>query len=57
MKLLNNIARGGVRLSERGIQTVRQMLKGKTVTQEESGMSNREWGEMMEVLDMKVEAG
>jgi thymidylate synthase (FAD) len=41
---------GGVQLSERGLAAVRRMLAGERVTQEESGMSKREWAELMAAL-------
>jgi thymidylate synthase (FAD) len=41
---------GGAQLSERGLAVVRRLLGGETVTQEESGMSKREWSELMAVL-------
>ncbi len=41
---------GGAHLSERGLGVVRRLLAGETVTQEESGMSKREWTELMETL-------
>lgn len=41
---------GGATLSAGGLATVRQMLDGKTVTREESGLSSREWGELMALL-------
>jgi thymidylate synthase (FAD) len=41
---------GGAHLSERGLAVVRRLLAGETVTQEESGMSKREWAELMATL-------
>jgi len=41
---------GGAQLSERGLAVVRRLLAGETVTPEESGMSKREWAELMAVL-------
>ena len=41
---------GGAHLSERGLGVVRRLLAGETVTQAESGMSKREWTELMETL-------
>jgi len=41
---------GGAQLSERGLAVVRRLIAGETVTQEESGMSKREWTELMETL-------
>jgi thymidylate synthase (FAD) len=42
---------GAVQLSRPGIETVRRMLKGERVEQAESGMSAREWRELMELLE------
>jgi thymidylate synthase (FAD) len=41
---------GGASLSRSGIDVVRRMVAGETVTQDQSGMSAREWRELMEVL-------
>lgn len=41
---------GGAHLSRHGIDIVRRMLAGETVTQEDSGLSKREWTELMELL-------
>ncbi len=41
---------GGARLSRGGIEIVRRMLAGEAVKQEDSGLSKREWDELMELL-------
>jgi thymidylate synthase (FAD) len=41
---------GGASLSAAGLEIVRRMLAGETVTQEESGLGRREWVELMAVL-------
>jgi thymidylate synthase (FAD) len=41
---------GGAHLSRNGIDIVRRMLAGEAVTQEDSGLSKREWTELMELL-------
>ena len=41
---------GGAHLSRNGIEIVRRMLAGETVAQEDSGLSKREWTELMELL-------
>jgi thymidylate synthase (FAD) len=41
---------GGAHLSERGLAAVKRLIAGERVTQEESGMSKREWTELMETL-------
>lgn len=40
----------GVNVSNNAIAVIKQMLAGKQVTQEQSGMSKREWVELMDVL-------
>ncbi len=42
---------GGTQLSGPGLKVLQKMLKGETVTQESSGMSAREWRELMEVVE------
>ena len=41
---------GGAQLSQPALDCVRRMLKGEAVTQENSGMSAREWREFDEIL-------
>lgn len=41
---------GGAHLSRNGIDIVRRMLAGEAVAQEDSGLSKREWSELMELL-------
>jgi thymidylate synthase (FAD) len=41
---------GGTRLSAKGLAAVKRMLAGEPVTRETSGMSAREWRELMGVL-------
>lgn len=41
----------GANISRKGIEIIRQMLGGKEVSQESSGMSKREWSELMAVLN------
>ncbi len=41
---------GGAKLSRGGLEVVRRMLAGETVAQEDSGLSKREWEELMAVL-------
>ena len=40
----------GVRLSGPALKTVRRLLDGETVAQEDSGLSKREWAELMSAL-------
>ena len=41
---------GNANLSASGLAVVKRMMSGEKVTQETSGMSKREWGELMDVL-------
>jgi thymidylate synthase (FAD) len=41
---------GGAQLSERALGVVRKMIAGEPASQAESGMSKREWEELMGVL-------
>jgi thymidylate synthase (FAD) len=41
---------GGAHISERGLAVVKRMLAGESVSPAESGMSKREWTELMAVL-------
>ncbi|MBF0094094.1 MAG: FAD-dependent thymidylate synthase [Alphaproteobacteria bacterium] len=41
---------GGAHLSAAGLAVVRRMLEGEAVTREDSGLSHREWRELMETL-------
>jgi thymidylate synthase (FAD) len=41
---------GGAHLSRTGLEIVQRMLSGEAVTQENSGLSKREWRELMESL-------
>ncbi len=42
---------GAAHLSAQGVNIVSRMLKGEEVTQENSGLSKREWGELMATLE------
>jgi len=42
--------KGGVHLSAAGLEVVRRKLAGEEVSQPQSGLSKREWGELMQVL-------
>ena len=45
-----NYVMAGVHLSGGGIEVVRRLLAGEAVTQEQSGLSKREWRELMATL-------
>ncbi len=48
---------GGGHLSRAGLAVVRRMIAGEDVTQENSGMSPREWRELQALLDLDQETG
>lgn len=48
-----NYRMGAVEVSRQGMDVIRQMIQGKRLTQEESGMSKREWVELMDILALE----
>ena len=48
-----NYRKGGAMMSAKGIDVVRRMLAGESVTRETSGMSIREWRELMETISQE----
>lgn len=44
---------GAAEVSQKGIDVVRRMIKGEDVNAENSGMSKREWAELMATLDLE----
>lgn len=44
---------GAAHLSSKGLKIVRSMINGNKVHYEDSGLSKREWNELMEVIDKK----
>ena len=44
---------GAAEISSKGLKVIKSMILGKKVGQEESGLSKREWNELMEKLDKK----
>lgn len=43
----------GVKLSAQGKEVIQQMINGKSISQEESNMSLREWNELMQIFSKK----
>lgn len=41
----------GAHISRKGIEVINRMIKGEPITQETSGMTKREWDELMQVLE------
>ncbi len=52
-----NYRHGSVMLSASGLDVVKRMLDGETVSQENSSMSKREWSELMNKLGREEQAG
>lgn len=46
--------KGGKNLSGPALAVVKKILKGDKITQEESGLSKREWGELESLLEVKL---
>jgi len=44
---------GAAEISSKGLKVIKSMISGKRIGQEESGLSKREWNELMEKLDKK----
>ena len=44
---------GAAEISSKGLKVIKSMISGKNVGQKESGLSKREWNELMEKLDKK----
>ena len=44
---------GAAHLSSKGLKIVKSMINGNKIEQEQSGLSKREWNELMDVLDKK----
>jgi thymidylate synthase (FAD) len=42
---------GATEISSKGLKVIKSMISGKKVGQEESGLSKREWNELMEKLE------
>ena len=46
---------GGTEVSAKGKFIIQKLIKGEKVSMEESGLSKREWNELMEAFDLKDE--
>jgi thymidylate synthase (FAD) len=44
---------GAAHLSSKGLKVIKSMIAGNTVEQKDSGMSQREWNELMAILESK----
>ena len=44
---------GGTEVSSKGKGVIRKLINGQKITMEESGLSKREWNELMSAFDMR----
>ena len=44
---------GGTEVSDKGKKVIQKLIKGEKVSMEESGLSKREWNELMEAFNLK----
>ena len=44
---------GGTEVSSKGKAVIQKLIKGENVSIEQSGLSKREWNELMEAFDLK----
>ena len=44
---------GGTEVSSKGKEVIKKLIQGQTINMDESGLSKREWNELMEAFDLK----
>ena len=44
---------GGTEVSAKGKIIIQKIIKGEKISMEDSGLSKREWNELMEAFDLK----
>ena len=44
---------GGTEVSAKGKEVLKKLIKGDNVNMDQSGLSKREWNELMEAFDLK----
>ena len=44
---------GGAEISSKGKQLIKKLINGENISIDESGLSKREWNELMEAFDLK----
>ena len=44
---------GGTEVSSKGKEVIKKLIQGQTINLDESGLSKREWNELMEAFDLK----
>ena len=53
MKLLWDYRVGGTEVSSKGKEIIKKLIQGQAINIDESGLSKREWNELMEAFDLK----
>ena len=44
---------GGTEISSKGKEVIKKLIKGDTINLDQSGLSKREWNELMTAFDLK----
>ena len=44
---------GGTEVSAKGKVIIQKLIKGENISMEDSGLSKREWNELMQAFDLK----
>ena len=44
---------GGTEVSAKGKEVIKKLIKGEKIDMDKSGLSKREWNELMEAFDLK----
>jgi thymidylate synthase (FAD) len=44
---------GGTEVSAKGKEVIKNLIKGEKIDMDKSGLSKREWNELMEAFDLK----
>ena len=44
---------GGTEVSSKGKEIIKKLIKGEEISLEQSGLSKREWNELMEAFNIK----
>ena len=53
MKPLWNYRVGGTEVSAKGKIIIQKLIKGENISIDDTGLSKREWNELMEAFDLK----
>ena len=44
---------GGTEISSKGKKIIKKLIKGENISMEDSGLSKREWNELMDAFDLR----